>query len=307
MYITGDNQQIKRKKSKNIILVKPNNETKYVIASYQPNLLDSALSNSEQQLRESKQTSNVCNSDEICAYCCANLKEPYIRCYECSILLCCKCFACGREVKQHCNNHSYIIVRDDMQVFPDAHEWTAKQERLLLLALQQQGYGNWSAIAKQVGADKSAEECKQHYHDYYFGGIFEKLLGLAHASQCYFPERMPYAVRMRCMDPPRHDDITSMQFKMLAGYRAARGDFDIPYDVSAESILTTIMQNEGYPIEDDASLEFVYNEDYEEIENELKMGLVRAYNNRLRFDIGVYFTNIKFILSFKGSANVVIR
>ncbi|XP_036327575.1 transcriptional adapter 2A-like, partial [Rhagoletis pomonella] len=97
----------------------------------------------------------------------------------------------------------------------------------------------------------------------------------------YFPERMPYVVKMRSVDPPRSDEPGSMQFKMMAGYRCARGDFDTPYDNSAEDLLTTIMQNSFAAIsasDDDEPIDEISSAAYEE----LQLGVVRAYNNRLR-------------------------
>lgn len=215
----------------------------------------------------------------LCAICRCSLAEPYIKCAEClDILVCLQCFSKGREVVGHRNSHAYIIVRDDVQVFATDSSWTARDERILLQALHTHGYGNWDDIAKSLQRRHSAEEIRRHYHDCYFGGIFERLLGLQHVRNCYMPERMPYVFKMRSLEPPRHDDIASIQFKINAGYRCARGDFDTPYDSSAEGLLSVMVEQQR--ADDDDELETGSPES--QLVEELQCALVRAYNNRLR-------------------------
>ncbi|KAH8315058.1 transcriptional adapter 2A isoform X1 [Drosophila kikkawai] len=214
-----------------------------------------------------------------CAACRCNLSEPYIKCSEClHTLLCLQCFAHGREISMHRNNHAYIIVRDSIQVFAQEPHWTARDERILLQTLRVQGYANWEAVSHSLDQRHAPLEVRRHYHDCYFGGIFERLLKLQHARHSYTPERMPYVFKMRSLDPPRHDDIAAIQFKLNAGYRCARGDFDTPYDASAESLLSIMVNQRS--CEDDQEAEG--NEVEREITEELQLGLVRAYNNRLR-------------------------
>jgi len=69
-----------------------------------------------------------------------------------------------------------------------------------------------------------------------------------------------------------------MQFKNSAGYRCARGDFDTPYDTSAESLLSIMVDHRGR----DEDQETAESEVEREVTEELQLGLVRAYNNRLR-------------------------
>lgn len=252
------------------------------MASYSPQQFNQRL---EQQLQLTTNNEEDCYIYEHqCAYCHTPLQEPYVKCADCTAELCLQCFATGRETSKHYNNHAYIIQKDDIQIFPGSGNWTAREERILLNTLQTQGYGNWEAVAKALQYRFTVAECRQHYHDNYFGGIFERLLGLQHASQTYHPQIMPYVVKMRSVDPPRHDDISSMQFKMMAGYRCARGDFDTPYDVTAESLLTCILESEdnmknvttskgGGKEEDDNTSKCI---------EELQLALVRAYNHRLK-------------------------
>lgn len=257
-------------------------ETKYLVASYNPHYFNSLL---EQQLQNSNNSNDIEDSyspHHQCAYCHSALQEPYIKCADCMAQLCLQCFAKGRETIKHYNNHAYIIIKDDIQIFPGPGSWSAKDERILLNTLQTQGYGNWDAVAKALKYRHSATECRHHYHDNYFGGIFKRLLGLQHSSETYIREQMPYVVKMRSVDPPRHDDISSMQFKIMAGYRCARGDFDTPYDVSAESLLTVIQEpTNDFPKKDAL---FEENQDYNTLQclEQLKLSIVQAYNHRLK-------------------------
>uniref|UniRef100_A0A1I8NLL8 Transcriptional adapter n=1 Tax=Stomoxys calcitrans TaxID=35570 RepID=A0A1I8NLL8_STOCA len=268
----------------NIINAKVNKDTRFTVSTYDPEQLQRLLEQREQCLRTS--ISNGCKNDDDdipqCSTCHCSLQEPYIRCSDCEeyVCLCLQCFAKGRETRLHKNNHAYVIIKDDIQVFPGSGSWTAKDERILLQALQTQGYGNWDAVAKALQYRHDAAQCRQHYHDNYFGGVFERLLGLQHASHAYTRQHTPYVVKMRSVDPPRHDDITSIQFKIMAGYRCARGDFDTPYDVTAESFLTTIQEEEERCKElvDDE----IVDDATEACLGELKYALVQAYNHRLQ-------------------------
>ncbi|KAM7360989.1 transcriptional adapter 2A [Cochliomyia hominivorax] len=256
-------------------------DTKYLVASYNPQQFNTRLEQQIQQFNATEDFHHTFSHVHQCVCCHLALQEPYVKCADCSAELCLQCFAKGRETVKHFNNHAYVIVKDDIQIFPGPGNWTAKEERILLNTLQTQGYGNWEAVAKALQYRFSVAECRQHYHDNYFGGIFERLLGLQHASQTYMPQGMPYVVKMRSIDPPRHDDITSMQFKMMAGYRCARGDFDTPYDITAESLLTTILESE----DNIRNIPDLAGGEEDVICNcieELKLAIVRSYNHRLK-------------------------
>ncbi|XP_037816580.1 transcriptional adapter 2A isoform X2 [Lucilia sericata] len=271
----------KKKCKKKVIKALVTPDTKYLVASYNPQQFNHRLEQQIEHTTTAEDFKQLCSHDHQCACCHLALQEPYVKCADCSAELCLQCFATGRETIKHYNNHAYIIIKDDIQIFPGPGKWTARDERILLNSLQTQGYGNWEAVSKALQYRYSVAECRQHYHDNYFGGIFERLLGLQHASQTYMPENMPYVVKMRSVDPPRHDDISSMQFKMMAGYRSARGDFDTPYDVTAESILTTILESED-TVRNIPAIEGAVDENTSACVEELKLALVRSYNHRLR-------------------------
>ncbi|EDW83305.1 uncharacterized protein Dwil_GK22782, isoform A [Drosophila willistoni] len=272
-------------KADQLEIIRPDVQTKKMEIFYNPLALNRQLEDLHQKLNTEQEprleTSKSCEDDAStkCSGCRCSLSEPFIKCAEClDIYLCLQCFARGRELATHRNNHSYIIQRDDIQIFPDQPQWLANDERLLLQSLSSHGYANWEAISQSLGMRYKPEEVQRHYHDCYFGGIFERLLGLSHSRHSYLPERMPYVVKMKSVEPPRHDDISSMLFKLNAGYRFARGDFDTPYDTSAESLLTIMMEQPQHNDEDEEEQSVLEHD----LNEELKFALVRAYNNRLR-------------------------
>lgn len=189
------------------------------------------------------------------------MQEPYIKCVECAQLFCLACFACGSETTQHRNTHSYAIRHDNVRVFASS-SWTASDEKKLLDYMLMYGFANWDEISRAMKT-KTADECRQHYLKYYFDGIFEKMIGLT--SEPYFPEIIPFMYKMNSVEPPRQD-VDSISFKAMAGYRCARSDFDVPYDNSADSIVSNLQLN-GW---DDG------------MGTELNCAIFKAYNNRLR-------------------------
>ncbi|EDW15325.1 transcriptional adapter 2A isoform X1 [Drosophila mojavensis] len=254
-------------------------KTKCVTIHYNQLAFHNQLDENVDRVENKDSEAEHSSGSTLCAMCRCCLAEPYIKCAEClDVLICLQCFSRGREIGSHRNSHAYIIVRDDIQVFANDSGWVARDERALLQALHTNGYGNWDAIANALERRFSPEEVRRHYHDCYFGGIFERLLGLQHARNCYLPERMPYVFKMRSLEPPRHDDISSIQFKINAGYRCARGDFDTPYDSSAEGLLSVMIEQQRANADDELEDE---SPDQQLVEA-LQCGLVRAYNNRLR-------------------------
>ncbi|XP_011179813.3 transcriptional adapter 2A isoform X1 [Zeugodacus cucurbitae] len=277
--------KISANQQQRITKVRPQTETKYATTYYNAEEFNRTLEQRTKALQQYNADYNVASVHNVerCSTCNCDLYEPYIKCPDCEYtLLCMQCFAQGRETATHLNTHSYIIVRDDIQVFPGANNWTARDERILLHTLEKKGYGNWEAVTQALHFRHSADECRLHYHNYYFGGIFERLLGLTHSKNAYFPERMPYVVKMRSVDPPRSDEPGTMQFKMMAGYRCARGDFDTAYDNSAEDLLTTIMQDTFATNAATDDYEEMLDENSRNVYEEMQLAVVRAYNHRLR-------------------------
>lgn len=207
-----------------------------------------------------------------CDICGCSLVEPYITCAQCppkqkrpGHWSCLKCFASGAETATHTSSHNYIITHDNIKLFPNSN-WSASEERRLLELMQHHGFGNWGDIARALQT-KTANECRDHYSDNYIGGIFAKTCGLAKHS--YRRTVVPYLYKSNSIDPPRHT-MEMIHSKLMAGYRFARGDFDTPYDVSAESLVSRLHSPRDW------------GKEYEEIGAELNAALFVAYNNRLR-------------------------
>lgn len=237
-----------------IVRLIPNNNTEKKIQFYKPKTF---------KLNET-------NIFEIkCENCINILYEPYIECYECSQHFCLKCFSLGSENSIHKNIHSYKIIRDDnIRIFMNS-DWYANEEKQFLDLLLQYGYGNWDSISKAM-INRSPIECREHYLNCYFGGIFEKMLGLTNDS--YKTKIIPHFYKMPSIDPPRYD-IDDINFKRMGGYRGARSDFDIPFDPSAENLVSNL--DVSYSNDDD-------NNDDIDLYNTLNCAVFNAYNNRLK-------------------------
>lgn len=230
-----------------ILEINPNIHTHRTVKHYRPSVVT-----------DTDTTSNL-----TCLTCSIVLAEPYIKCADCiDEFFCLKCFACGRETQQHRNNHSYVIRHDNICVFPGCN-WSAKEEKQFLDLIRLHGYGNWDDIAKLMNT-KSAIECCEHYHQYYFGGIFEKIIGLC--REPYFPERIPYVYKMKSLEPPR-PTLDSATFKLMAGYHSGRSEFDTPFDNSAETMVSNLNLYE-WPID-------------QEIGDTLNCAMFMAYSHRL--------------------------
>lgn len=197
----------------------------------------------------------------VCDKCKVVLREPFIRCADCPEWFCLSCFSSGSETRRHSSDHRYSISRDDFHLFPNS-SWTAREEKEFLDLIQNHGVGNWEDIS--VRMKKSPDDCRSHFNTFYFDGIFKKL-GLTNEN-AYTRFTVPYLFKTNCLDPPRRDaDI------LMAGYRFARSDFDIPIDHSAESILNNISTSEKF--KDNEIKEFM---------DEINCAMLRAYNHRLK-------------------------
>lgn len=160
------------------------------------------------------------------------------------------------------NNHSYIIIHDNVKIFPHT-SWSAREDIDLLNLLKQHNFANWSDISKKIKT-KSADECRNHYINNYFGGIFNRSCKLTKYPYCRI--ETPYLYRLNALDPPRKSDIA---FSM-ADYRFARSDFDTPFDSHAESVISNLR------------LDDEWNNEFKQIAESLNCALINAYNNRLR-------------------------
>lgn len=215
----------------------------------------------------------------LCCVCQIELHEPYIRCAECGSdsrrknddemnivhRSCLRCFAMGAETNTHSNTHSYIITHDNVKVFTKSN-WSAREEKKLLDLLIRCGVGNWADISRAIGS-RSESECRDHYLQNYFDGIFNKTCGLTRIP--YSPLRIPYLYRPNTNDPPRyHTDV--VQNSSLAGYRYSRSDFETHFDSSAESVISNL-----HSVDD-------WGDDFKDVSEHLNYAMVSAYNSRLK-------------------------
>lgn len=202
-----------------------------------------------------------------CDYCAEIAHEPYIECCECETNLCTGCFATGREVRSHKNDHKYAVRRNDFPLFENCN-WSAKEECKLLSALSTYGFGNWEEISKSVHT-RSKLECQEHYKKYYIENVqYKELKLIPETKQSLFPKPLtPYLYSTEVSgNPPRNNQAD----QHLAGYNAYRSEFELSYDNNAESI---------FSIENNYSDE---EEDDDDCMDALKISLANALNTRLR-------------------------
>lgn len=214
----------------------------------------------------------ILTSDPACCVCKSTLSEPYIRCAECSEReICPVCFSNGAEIGEHKNNHNYIIIKNEFPVIYGS-DWSAREELELLDVLQECGFGNWVDISKRLQS-KSAEECKKHYLQNYIDN--QTLPGLPEIRETeaslFGSEVVPYLYKLQDIeDPPRFASNT-INYKLLAGYNAARSDFEVNFDNHAESLIADLKFDEFCTVERNS-----------ELGRELQAAIVQAYNHRLR-------------------------
>lgn len=199
-----------------------------------------------------------------CDVCNCLVQEPYIKCAECRNRFCLQCFSQGAETSEHSNSHDYIIRDDNVRVFPYSN-WCAREEKKFIDLMLVNGFGNWDGIAKEMKT-RTSSECRDHYMTYYLDGIVGKMGGLT--KDPYTPLTIPYLYKINSIEPPRHE-LDSHNFKEMAGYRCARGDFDIPYDNSAEIIVSSLDLN-------------IESECDRDVSESLNCAMFNVYNHRLR-------------------------
>lgn len=202
--------------------------------------------------------------EKRCIFCQNVLIKPFIECFECLVFLCLNCFSQGTEKEKHQNNHSYI-VHENVRVFPSA-DWTANEETLLLELIISLGY-NWDDISKAMKT-RSSKDCKEHYNTFYFDGIFTTLLGLTNEYEVQ-SIRTPHFYDLNT-EIPRTVGLDFAKSKV--GYRGARADFDIPYDISAESILNDL----------DGCFYGDWLKEIKHIGETLQCSILTVYNHRVR-------------------------
>ncbi|XP_024878699.1 transcriptional adapter 2-alpha-like isoform X1 [Temnothorax curvispinosus] len=212
-------------------------------------------------------------SDPKCRVCRSTLVEPYIRCAICSddVEICPPCFAKGCEINEHKNDHDYVIIKNEFPLI-DGSNWTAKNELELLNVVQQCGFGNWIDVGRRMHG-KSAEECKTHYLQHYIDN--QTLPGLPRIEESraslFGCEPIPYMYKLQDLEEPPRFAPNTFNGRLLAGYNAARSDFEVNFDHYAESLVSDLELDEFQPGDNDY-----------ELGQALQAAIAQAYNNRLK-------------------------
>ncbi|XP_025162392.1 transcriptional adapter 2-alpha isoform X1 [Harpegnathos saltator] len=227
---------------------------------------------SDLELEVSVLKDEILISDPTCRMCRSILVEPYVRCAVCvNVEICLPCFANGREIDAHRNDHDYLIIKNEFPLI-NGSGWNAKQELKLLDVVQQCGFGNWTDMGRMMHG-KSAEECKQHYLQHYVDS--QTLSGLPRIKESraslFGSDPTPYLYKLQDLEEPPRFAPNAVNAKLLAGYNAARSDFDVNFDNHAESLVADLNFDEFQPGDYDYKLG-----------QALQVAMVQAYNNRLR-------------------------
>ncbi|XP_072760287.1 transcriptional adapter 2-alpha isoform X1 [Anoplolepis gracilipes] len=214
----------------------------------------------------------ILTSDPTCHVCRSTLVEPYIRCAICNdVEICLSCFAKGSEINKHKNDHDYMIIKNEFPLI-DGSSWSAKQELELMNVLQQCGFGNWIDVGRRIQG-KSGEECKMHYLQHYIDK--QTLSGLPRIkdtkASLFACEPIPYLYKLEGLEEPPRFATNTINAKLLAGYNAARSDFEVNFDNHAELLIANLEYDEFQPDDDTYALGQV-----------LQVAIVQAYNNRLK-------------------------
>lgn len=214
----------------------------------------------------------IVTPDSTCCVCRSTLVEPYVRCAVCvNVEICPPCFANGCEIDGHKNDHDYVIIKNEFPLIDDSG-WTAKQELELLDMMQQCGFGNWMDIGRRVQG-KSAEECKTHYLQHYIDS--QTLPGLPKIRETKISlfgcEPIPYMYKLQDLEEPPRFALNTINAKLLAGYNAARSDFEMNFDNHAESLVCDLEFDDFRP-----------GDNLYKLGQTLQVAIVQAYNNRLK-------------------------
>ena len=194
--------------------------------------------------------------NSCCSGCHMMLKEPFVQCQECfDVLICTSCFSKGREFAKHKSNHEFSVVKNTFSLFEST--WNASEELHLLNGVLKFGYGNWDDIARTVPA-KDALECHQHFQKIYVedasGEFKSTLTGQPDGKRrdeplTYQPE--VGAAKKASVNSGIYYGSGLMRpgpgtqtHKELAGFNAARSDFESEFENQFETNLSQIETNE---------------------------------------------------------------
>ncbi|XP_015761967.1 PREDICTED: transcriptional adapter 2-beta-like [Acropora digitifera] len=192
-----------------------------------------------------------------CNYCQADCTSLRVKCAECTDFdLCLQCFACGAEMGKHKRGHDYQLM--DGGTFPlFSLDWSAEEEVLLLDAIEQHGFGNCFCLST---------ETSEHYGDYHISGIVGKATVESFKNKIVdhtSPDQEVLSPTL--LHPPEPVEMNAAEQQEL-GYMPLRDDFEKEYDNEAETLVSGLQ----------------FNYDDEDVEIDLKLGIIDMYLRRLR-------------------------
>jgi hypothetical protein len=166
--------------------------------------------------------------------------------------------------------------------------WSGEEEEKLLNLIEDRGYGNWSAIGELM--EKSAEECKQHYEQFYVRDPLPQMPSLLLPKCCMKKRVVPaYNESLVWEGNPNIKDRPHPVSFGLEGYLPFRGDFSKEWCDKAEEMVANVcgFEQENHSEEDSVitDLKLAVIDRYRLI---LKQRLCRK---RLIRDYGILATN----------------
>jgi len=208
-----------------------------------------------------------------CTYCQEEIKSLRVKCAECpSFELCLQCFSAGAEIGCHKKDHPYEIIDSvGCDIFGDRSGWTAREELLLLNAIEHYSYGNWKDVSQHIGT-RTAEEARDEYIGRFLGGEIGRYTwvpGLR--SRCKLTdltvslEDDPLAVQALPPSKQPAADVRPEDAQQL-DYMPLRDEFEVEYDNEAELLVSHL----------------TLSPDDDELDTALKLTQVEMYTQRLR-------------------------
>lgn len=167
----------------------------------------------------------------------------------------------------HKNRHGYQLIDcGNFPIFQAPCNWKAKEELVLLEAIEQYGFGNWEDVSQCLPA-RSAEEVQEHYNSLYIVGNIGRATWSAEVSSEIkdhtVPEGGPLSPSLS--SPVASVDITPAEQQEL-GYMPCRDDYEREFDNDAESLISQL----------------AVGGEEEDLEVALKLAQVDMYSRRLR-------------------------
>ena len=154
-------------------------------------------------------------------------------------------------------------------MFPPPCTWKASEEVTLLELVELYSYGNWGDISVFI-PNKSTEEIKQHFNDYYING------NIGQATWDLVKNRKNVIEDHSCdnegsLSPSLTTPLTpipelSLEQSQQLGYMPKRDDFEREYDNEVESLVATLSMN---------------IKDEDDLDRDIKLAYIDIYNRRL--------------------------